>query len=321
MVDEKAPRGFARHAAELAVRGLWRYPRHWSAMTDADRDAALWTHAVALRAADSKHRIWSVCPLLARDVPLTRPPQPPVARRHAIYHIYAARSNDHWRRNVDRMLRHDAAFDGRKIASIAADAATHSFDLAAAPLEAAGYECHEMPNDPQLREVVSFLPLLCWVRPHVAADDAVWYAHTKGNTTADGELGATIWSNMMYDVLLGTSGRGRLAEAMRLLESHTFVGTNKIRWTDGDQCPFPSGLNVGRWMLAGTFYWFRGSVLHGDRWRRVAVDRYGAEAWPSVVCPDHREAATLYQPWPESQYPTPNPYDPATYDDREDFLP
>jgi predicted O-methyltransferase YrrM len=67
-------------------------------------------------------------------------------------------------------------------------------------------------------------------------------------------------------------------------------------------------------MFAGTFFWFRNDLVfsHPD-WRRIAPDRYGAEAWPSSLF-TVSEGFSVYQLWPETLYPLPNPYNPAIYE-------
>jgi hypothetical protein len=237
-------------------------------------------------------------------------------RRHSITHVYAAKSNEHWRRNVERLVAAAGLFNGERIAAIACDASTHSLDVSSAMLREYGWRCYELPNDAELRETVSFLPLLCWVRAACGPSDAIFYSHTKGNTTADGEAGATLWRNAMYHHLLSD-----WSVVERSLERHLFAGCCGLRWPRSIGSPYPSRLDVGDWMLAGTFWWFRSEVLRHERWRQVPIDRYGVEAWPSVVA-SRDQAESLYQPWPIDSYPSPSPYDVMTYplEDRQRFL-
>jgi hypothetical protein len=44
----------------------------------------------------------------------------------------------------------------------------------------------------------------------------------------------------------------------------------------------------------------------------VPRDRYGAEAWLSTLF-SADQAATVFQPWPASEYPVVSPYDPSIY--------
>jgi hypothetical protein len=117
-----------------------------------------------------------------------------------------------------------------------------------------------------------------------------------------------MWRNQAYHSLLDGVNVCR-----DLLLTHPCVGTHKMVWPENGQPPYPSGLVHGNWMLAGTFFWFRHSdVFTHQNWRDVPRDRYGAEAWLSGLFKPE-QAASVFQPWPVSEYPTPSPYDPALY--------
>ena len=163
------------------------------------------------------------------------------------------------------------------------------------------------PNDPVLREVVTF-PLLLDAIKSTDYAEATFYAHTKGNSTADSELGSEFWRNAMYHHLLD-----HVEVCRDLLMSHPCVGTHKLVWKQNERSPFPSKLNVGCWMYAGTYFWFRHKdVFSTDKWCEVPKDRYGAEAWLSTLFhPD--DAATVFQPWMACQYPLTSPYEPSLY--------
>jgi hypothetical protein len=89
-----------------------------------------------------------------------------------------------------------------------------------------------------------------------------------------------------------------------------------MHWPVDDKylrCPYPNRLDHGQWMFAGTFFWFRHDAVFGKpNWWRIPRDRYGAESWLSGLFDVH-EAATVFQPWPASEYPPPSPYDPRLY--------
>jgi hypothetical protein len=169
-----------------------------------------------------------------------------------------------------------------------------------------------MPNDPELRETATFLPLLLSVAS-VNSSEATFYAHTKGNSTSDDPRGATYWRNAMYANLLD-----RWKECLDLLTQPPYVcvGTHKMHWglsRNQPVNPYPTGLRHGEWMLAGTFFWFRNDAVFGHpRWRYVPADRYGTEAWLSGLF-SQAQAASVFQPWPEDQWPTPSPYSPSLY--------
>lgn len=252
----------------------------------------------------------------AGECPLGKWREPsPVVRIHVfpsvhilnlLYHVYPSKKNDVWRANVRQVVRRIKVFSGRKVVAVATAPDLHGIDVVRSEFGEQGIEYLEIPNDTQLREVATFLPLL----ELVASDDpeeASFYAHTKGNATADNALGAEMWRNQAYHSLLDGVNACR-----DLLQTHAAVGTHKMVWPDG-MSPYPSGLNHGNWMLAGTFFWFRHrDVFTHPAWRDIPRDRYGAEAWLSGLFAPER-AATMFQPWPVNEYPTPSPYDPALY--------
>jgi hypothetical protein len=177
-------------------------------------------------------------------------------------------------------------------------------ELAARGLE---FETITVPNDIRLREVVSFMPLLEMVRS-TASEEATLYGHTKGNSTANSKEGSRLWSEAMYANLLD-----RPEVVSEGLISRAAVGCCKICWRPDQRSPYPTKLTVGQWMFAGTFFWFRHDVVFQDpRWSTVADDRYGAEAWLSSLLAKE-DGLSIYQPWPEDQYPTPSPYKPEVH--------
>ncbi len=237
-------------------------------------------------------------------------PRPTI--RNLIYHVCPLTANDLWRKNIAQLQRRLDVFNGRKIIAIATGTECCKAMVVRESLKDTGCEFLELPNDRELREVATFLPLLI----SVADPDprqATFYAHTKGNSTDGSVEGSMYWRNAMYHHLLD-----RVDDCMEELETHACCGTHKMIWgLRGQGAPYPSGLNHGGWMLAGTFFWFRNDrVFNHHRWRHVPADRYGAEAWLSGLF-HWSEAASVYQLWDEYEYPAPapNPYDPSLYPD------
>lgn len=229
-----------------------------------------------------------------------------VRTRHLLYHVYPSRKNDIWKRNVDRLMEHASLFNGRRIVAVATGPGSLTFDEVANYLTGLRAETVEAINDADLREVTTFPYLISRVAD-LGWEDAVFYAHTKGNSTIESVLGATIWRNIGYAYLLGGWQR-----CMRLLLQSPAVGIHKIHW--GKQLgPYPNRLRHGNWMFAGTFFWFRPSVTHAfDDWRNVPLDRYGAEAWLAGLL-EHDMGSSAYQIWPEVDHISVNPYEPELY--------
>lgn len=232
-------------------------------------------------------------------------PRPTI--RNLIYHVCPLATNDTWRANVRQLLRRWDAFSGRRVVAIA-------FGEGLLPPSAvreafAGHDCEflELPNDRDLREVATFLPLLISVA-NQDEQQATLYAHTKGNSTEGSNLGSMYWRNEMYHRLLD-----HWQECMAALENAAAVGIHKIRWPDNVASIYPTRLECGKWMFAGTFFWFRHDLVFGHHcWRRLSIDRYGAEAWLAGLF-TAEQVKSVYQLWPEERFPTPSPYDPTIY--------
>jgi hypothetical protein len=231
---------------------------------------------------------------------------PSVHRLNLLYHVCPLRKNDVWRANVRQLKRRLHIFNGRKIVAVVEGEGLHGLDVVRREFADEGIEWLTRPNDPELRETATLADLLAAVES-TDPEEASFYSHTKGNSTADNALGAEYWRNAMYHHLLDG------VHACRdLLASHPCVGTHKMCW-HALRSPYPSGLSVGNWMLAGTFFWFRHDAVYTHPiWRDVPRDRYGAEAWLSTLF-SADQAATVFQPWPASEYPVVSPYDPSIY--------
>lgn len=233
-------------------------------------------------------------------------PQPTI--RNCLYHVCALQANDLWRANVRQLVRRRHVFNGQVTIALATGEGILAPYLVASEFRSwPGVRLLELPNDRELREVASFLPLLI----SVADPDerqATFYGHTKGNSTEGDVRGSIYWRNAAYHHLLD-----RADDCLEELETHAAVGIHKMIWPPELDPPYPSGLRHGHWMLAGTFFWFRHDrVFTHRRWRHVPADRYGAEAWLAGLFPP-QEAASVFQLWDEWEYPTPNPYDPKLY--------
>lgn len=227
--------------------------------------------------------------------------------RHLIYHLYPSKANRLWRWHAAQLWKYWHIFTGRKVIAIAIDRTTVSSEEAIKTLPEDA-ECIVLPNDPMLREMLSLPILLAAIR---SDSGYVWMAHSKGNSTAENRTGALLWTKTMYRVLFE-----QWEEVLEDLKKYPCVGTTKIVWPkDIGQSPYPSGLKVGNWMSAGSFtVWKHAEVFKDPKYRRVPVDRYGWEAFPSIIWPDHHSCHSRYQPWPTDVYPAPSPYLPKHYE-------
>lgn len=230
--------------------------------------------------------------------------------RNLIYHVCPLTSNDLWRRNIEQLLARISVFNGRRVIAISNGdpERLHPTSEVERAFKNCGCSFITVRNDRSLREVASFRLLLDRVQSE-RPDECTFYAHTKGNSTADDVQGATYWRNAMYHVLLDTW----YSCMDKLDRGYSAVGSHKMIWAVGQRPPYPTRLRHGHWMFAGTYFWFRHDhVFTNSKWVSIPHDRYGAEAWLSGMFEPDR-CFSVFQPWPEDVYPAPNPYDPKLY--------
>lgn len=233
-----------------------------------------------------------------------------IDRLNLIYHICPVTDNDEWRLNLAEIRQRWHLFNGRRVLAVVRDDGLHDIDTVRHELGRSDCEWLEFDNDAELREVVTFLPLLKSVAS-TSNQEATFYGHTKGTSSELGISGPRAWRNAMYHALLDNIEVVRAA-----LMTSPAVGTTKLTWPPGARSPYPNGLSYGNWMFAGTFFWFRhSSIFTRPDWDQVLPDRYGAEAWLSGMFRAD-ECLTLMQPWPIEEYPSPSPYNPTLYPHR-----
>jgi hypothetical protein len=230
-----------------------------------------------------------------------------IDRLNLLYHVCPVMDNDEWRLNLAEIRQRWHLFNGHRVLAIVQGDGLHDGRTVRKELGRTDCDWMEFDNDPELREVVSFLPLLKYVAS-ASNQEASFFAHTKGTSSELGISGPRAWRDAMYRTLLDNIEVVRAA-----LMTVPAVGTTKLTWPCGSTPPYPNRLQFGQWMFAGTFFWFRhGAIYTRPDWDNVIRDRYGAEAWLSgMFGPD--ECLTLMQPWPIEEYPSPSPYNPTLY--------
>lgn len=231
---------------------------------------------------------------------------PPVTIRNLIYHVYPVGD---WESIAAEVAKYSDIFTKRVIAVASLGGnVDHVVNRCKQMFSTDNVTVY--PNDPELRETVTFPPLLNAVL-NDNPNEATFYAHTKANSTAGNVGAATSWRKVMVKYLLD-----KWEEATTHLQSHIFVGTHKMIWPTSVTPPFPTHLHPTHpWMHCGTFWWFRHdevTKLHSPKY--IVPDRYGVEAWPAQLIP-HTKAFSMWQPWKEheSAWPQRNPYDPRLY--------
>lgn len=236
--------------------------------------------------------------------------------RHLLYHIYPV-SNGHWRWNVEQLCGRLKAFNGHRIVAIVTDPPTgrlpdpggsHPPDRArhipgcdsAEEVKAefgrrwSGEPITfiEMHNDPSLREVKSFIPML----EHVLTDDPnhiTLYAQAKGTTRHGGHI-ARRWTETLYEIMFD---HFPLAEEM--LKDFPVVGCFKKLgpgWTPEQ--------SHSDWHYSGSWFWFRNAELAKREWWKQDMFWSGIEPYPSQQFKQHESGCIFH----EAAVPTMNLY-------------
>lgn len=220
--------------------------------------------------------------------PSTLPPIEPVALsrpvRHLMFHVFPTRGGDMWRWNCDQLLRRADAFNGRRLVSIATDGSTEPAAAVKEHLRGFTEEFLEFRNEPQLREVVSFVPMLERLEKYQSDQDLTFSCHAKGarHKIDAGNPNSTLplWTRAMFETLLDSP-----QVACKALETAATYGTFR-RFGSHQHGGW------GIWHFTGTFYWFRNRDAFRRNWRYLPRRFYGTEAWPGLMFRPE-EAATV----------------------------
>lgn len=211
--------------------------------------------------------------------------------RHLLYHIYPV-SNGHWRWNVEQLCGRLKAFNGHRIVAIVTDPPTgrlpdpggsHPPDRArhipgcdsAEEVKAefgrrwSGEPITfiELDNDPSLREVKSFIPML----EYVLTDDPnhiTLYAQAKGTTRHNGHI-ARRWTETLYEIMFD---HFPLAEEM--LKDFPVVGCFKKLgpgWSPEQ--------SHSDWHWSGSWAFFRNADLAKKEWWKIDAFWSGVEPY------------------------------------------
>jgi hypothetical protein len=207
-------------------------------------------------------------------------PQP--VTRNLLYHVAPASGNGVWQRNVEQLLKRIDLFNGRRVVAIVTGrarrldyAANFKLDPPEAVKEAFRGHVEEflvLPNDPRLREVVTFRPLLDRVAD-ADPSQITFYGHAKGVTRPVND-GVTVhrWTDIMHETCLD-----HMPLVEEQLARHPITGSFK---------KLGQGFGGSRsaWHYSGSFYWLRNSAVFSRRnWQLVDRQWWGSESWPGLL--------------------------------------
>jgi hypothetical protein len=228
-----------------------------------------------------------VCPCGAcKTCPDHEPDDPvcfgPVGARYLAFHLLPVKGNGNWQRSIDQLRLRWGLFTGIKVVAIATGSAGLPLD---SPDEVRDYlpsgcEVIEVPNNPDLREVVSWIPLWERILGSASDEDAVLYAHGKAVTRpVDPGNSCQWWASLAYSLHL---------------DHWPLVATQLARYPITGAFKKVGMMFPGTsWHYSGTFYWVRVGDFRSRQWQRIQQAWFGTEAWPGVAY-DPTEAGCIF---------------------------
>jgi hypothetical protein len=227
-------------------------------------------------------------------------------RRNLLYHIYPVSGSGAWQGSVDRLKQSLHLFNGKIIVAVATDppggklprhrGAYHPppnehlppCDTMDAVMErfepwTGRIEFVHVKNDPNLREVATFLPLFSRVAS-TDPRDITLSAHAKGATREGRHPASARWAEILYEVFLD---HWPLVE--RHLRAYPITGAFRLRGA----C-WAAELTSSDWCYAGSWFAFRNRDLFTKPdWPRIDQFWSGIEPYPSLHF-SHADAGCLF---------------------------
>ena len=227
------------------------------------------------------------------EAPLPKAPIAPLARpivRNLLAHVWPRRGSK-WRLRVEELLKRVDLFNGRRIVAVATDETTEGASAVRAMFGGLADEVFEVRNEPNLREVATFLPLYERVQSLNPAH-VTFYWQSKG-TSPHAPATGDRWENAVeawIDVIHQTSlDFWPTVEA--LLERYPVVSALK-----------KIGRGWGReqtraeWFPNGSICWFRNRDLFSrPDWRRIDYFRDGIEPYLALHFAAEEAAAIFHE--------------------------
>ena len=130
-----------------------------------------------------------------------------------------------------------------------------------------------VPNNPDLREAATWVPMLSLLNPDKASgNEVVFSAHAKGVRHPELNPQLKAWAEVMYQQCLDDWERVE-SQLARFLMTGCFKHYGNFS-TAGNDC----------WHYSGTFFWWRLAEIGKRNWSNVEQTWYGTEAWPGLQC-------------------------------------
>ncbi len=189
--------------------------------------------------------------------------------RNLIFHIAPLGC---WRWNIEQLRERLHLFNGVKIAAVSYGEGMDSIKEVQEILPEIDYWVFE-PNDTDLRESVTLLPMLELLERHRHSEkqSITFFGHTKGTSRGDNEA-VRNWTRLCYEHNLD-----RIQEVEKQLQVYYATGTFK---TNTLNVHFPK---ESRWHYSGSFWWGRTDKIFEGDWNKFPLMRYTFEAYPSLL--------------------------------------
>lgn len=192
--------------------------------------------------------------------------------RHLTYFVYG-RSTDSWQWNLRQLATRWSLFNGTKVLGIAHDAESASAQEViefAATLGMTFDHVLTAKNNPKLREVVLFVPMMKLLNPTTAGEnEVVFSSHAKGQKYDDASH-TRDWTDLMYQSCLDDWPAVETALRTSLMAGSFREYGLLGKWHN--------------WAYSGTFYWWRLAEIGKRKWNEVDQWFAGTESWPGKMC-------------------------------------
>jgi hypothetical protein len=188
--------------------------------------------------------------------------------KHLLYHVYPRAGNGIWQLNADMLKARLPLFNGDRHICALIDEKCDSLDTVAKHFAGERIDSFtQIPNDPNLREVASWLRL--WEKID-GKPGAVFWGHAKGVThPVNAGVSVHRWTRILYEAnldywpIVAEFLRRRPLAGALLKVGHGFRGSRSA------------------WHFSGGMFWVRAELV-GRLWETVDRTWWGTESWPGV---------------------------------------
>lgn len=214
-------------------------------------------------------RVVPEAPPVVKTAEFTEP-----VRRNFIMHIWPVSGHGAWQWNCDQILQRASLFNGKRVVAIVTSKETDSAEAVKEYLCDFTDEFIVLPNNPTLREVLTFVPMLEKVQS-TEPNEVTFSCHAKCVRhrvgVDDPRTPIFRWTQVMYESCLDYWPVVREQLTTKAMTGD-FKRYGEFKTTGNH-----------RWHYSGTFYWFRNRDVFSRNWRNIDQQWFGTEAWPGLM--------------------------------------